>query len=112
MARSFTFEVVYIAGSENVVADVLSQIYSNDSSGTVRTRSEHTYHDVVNNDTAEIQVTADLPVLAGIEARIATQQGSRLQLPSQKKAEMTASAPMAAAVASTAVKKPPKASST
>ena len=28
---SFTFEVVYIAGSENIVADALSRIYSNDS---------------------------------------------------------------------------------
>ena len=42
---SFTFEVVYIAGSENMVADALSRIYSNDSSGTVRARSEFTYHD-------------------------------------------------------------------
>ena len=32
---SFTFDVVYIAGSENVVADALSRIYSNDSVGTV-----------------------------------------------------------------------------
>lgn len=43
---TFMFEVVYIAGSENVVADALSHIYSNDSVGTVGTRSEHTYHDV------------------------------------------------------------------
>ena len=45
----FTFDVVYIAGSENIVADTLSQIYSNDSVGTVRARSEFTYHDV-NDD--------------------------------------------------------------
>ena len=32
---TFTFEVVYIAGSENIVADVLSRIYANDSPGTV-----------------------------------------------------------------------------
>src|SRR5882762_9475545 len=32
----FNFEVVYIAGSENVVADALSRLCSNDSSWTVR----------------------------------------------------------------------------
>ena len=32
---TFDFEVVYIAGSENVVADALSRIYMNDSPGTV-----------------------------------------------------------------------------
>ena len=31
----FTFTVVYIAGSENIVADALSRIYSNDSVGMV-----------------------------------------------------------------------------
>ena len=72
---SFTFEVVYIAGSENVVADALSRMYSNDSSGTVRARSEYTYHDVVDDDTTFTEV---LPVLAGIEARIATRRGSRI----------------------------------
>ena len=33
---SFTFTVTYIEGSENVVADALSRIYSNDSPGTLR----------------------------------------------------------------------------
>ena len=31
---SFTFDVVYITGSENIVTDALSRIYSNDSDGT------------------------------------------------------------------------------
>ena len=36
---NFTFEVVYIAGSDNVVADALSRLYSNDSPGTVMSRA-------------------------------------------------------------------------
>ena len=72
---SFTFDVVYIASSENVVADALSRIYSNDSVGTVRARSEFTYHDVSDDDTVTSERSStneNLPVLAGIEAWIAT----------------------------------------
>ena len=32
---SFDFEVMYVPGMENVVADALSQMYSNDIPGTV-----------------------------------------------------------------------------
>ena len=82
---SFTFEVTYIPGSENVVADALSRIYSNDSSGTVRARCEYTYHDVVDDDTTQVEhVGETLPVLAGIEARLATRRGTRDRRPSQK----------------------------
>ena len=91
---AFTFEVVYIAGSENVVVDALSRIYSNDSGGTVRTKSEYTYHDVVDDGTANVGHQPDvLPVLAGIEARIVTRRGSRVQRPSQK-AVMVAEEPV------------------
>ena len=84
---SFCFEVVYIAGSENIVADALSRIYSNDSIGTVRAKSEFTYHDVVDDDSlGEKSTTECIPVLAGIEARIATRRGSRERRPSQKAA--------------------------
>ena len=86
---SFTFEVVYIAGSENVVADALSRMYSNDSAGTERARSEYTYHDVVDDDTSSVvSLNEDLPVLAGIEARIATRRGTRVRRPSQKMAAL------------------------
>jgi len=82
---SFTFEVVYIPGSKNVVADALSRIYSNDSSGTVRAKSEFTAHDVIDDDTIGIiPGTGELPVLAGIEARIATRHGSRVRRPTEK----------------------------
>ena len=91
---TFTFEVVYIAGSENVVADALSRIYSNDSSGTVRAKSEYTYHDIVDDDTTTVSVERysskeTMPVLAGIEARIATRRSSRTRRPTEK-AAMTA----------------------
>jgi hypothetical protein len=39
---SFNFEVVYVPGSKNVLADALSRIYSNDAPGTVRSHSEYT----------------------------------------------------------------------
>jgi hypothetical protein len=80
---AFPFEVVYIAGCENVVADALSRMYSNDSKGTVRTTSEYTYHDVLDDDTVAMK---ELPILAGMEARIATRRGSRERKPSQKAA--------------------------
>ena len=82
---TFTFEVTYIPGSDNVVADALSRIYSYDSSGTVRARSEYTYHDVVDDDTTQVEHAGDsMPMLAGIEARIATRRGTRDRRPSQK----------------------------
>jgi hypothetical protein len=74
---SFTFEVVYIAGSENVVADALSRMYSNDSAGTERARSEYMYHDVLDDDTVNKRLE-DLPVLAGIEARLASRRGTHV----------------------------------
>jgi hypothetical protein len=72
---TFVFKVVYIPGSENVVADALSRLYSNDSPGTQRARSEFTYYDVVDDDTSKVDDS--LPVLAGIEAKIATRRGTR-----------------------------------
>ena len=80
----FNFKVVYIEGSENVVADALSRIYLNDSPGTVRTKSEFTYHDVVDNDTSVGSRAGDLPLLAGIEARLATRRSSRTRCPTEK----------------------------
>ena len=68
---TFNFEVVYIAGSENVVANALSCLYANDSPGTGCTWGKFTLHDVVNDDTSMVcDVDGDLPVLAGIEAQV------------------------------------------
>ena len=47
---------------------------------------------MVDDDTVEVQVIPDFLVLAGIKARIATRQGSRVRWPSQKKADMAADA--------------------
>jgi hypothetical protein len=73
---AFDFEVVYVPGCENVVADALSRMYSNDAPGTVRARSEYTYHDVVDED-AEVSVDDAVPVLAGIEAKAAVPRRPR-----------------------------------
>ncbi|KAF9471027.1 hypothetical protein BDN70DRAFT_764169, partial [Pholiota conissans] len=43
--NEFNFEVNYVPGVENVLADALSRIYSNDSSDTLRSPSEYTYFD-------------------------------------------------------------------
>lgn len=83
---SFTFTVVYIEGSENVVADALSRLYSFDSPGTLRSRSEFTYHDVVDDDTSTVDMDEVLPILAGVEARVATRRGSRVRRLTEKAA--------------------------
>ena len=72
---SFVFEVVYAAGSENVLADALSRMYSNDSVGTDRTRSEFTMYDV-SDDEADVLQT-DMILLAGMDAVVATHRASR-----------------------------------
>jgi hypothetical protein len=63
----FDFEVVYVPGVENMLADLLSQIYSNDAAGTVWALSEYTYHNVVNED-LRIDRSITMLVLAGVEA--------------------------------------------
>src|SRR6266446_7638423 len=85
---TFTFKVVYIEGSENVVADALSRLYSNDSPGTQRSREEFTYHDIVDDDTSSVVALdeGDVPILAGIEARVATRRGSRVRKLTEKAA--------------------------
>ena len=67
---SFLFEVVYVPGSENVVADALSRIYSNDSTGTVCAPSEFVHHNVSDDDT--LALSSGMLILAGMEAVVAT----------------------------------------
>jgi hypothetical protein len=67
----FHFEVKYVPGTENVLADALSRIYSNEAPGTVRSRSEYTDHNVVDNDDIELN-SISMPVFAGGEAAALT----------------------------------------
>jgi hypothetical protein len=69
----FDFEVEYIPGVENVLADSLSRLYSNDAGGTVRARSEYTYHDMVDED-PKISHPITMPLLAGMEAVAVTRR--------------------------------------
>jgi hypothetical protein len=63
--------VKYVPGTENVLADALSRIYSNEAPGTVRARSEYTYHDIVDNSVLDIN-SISMPVFAGLEAMALT----------------------------------------
>ena len=72
---SFVFKVEYAAGNDNLLADALSRIYSNDSPGTVRARSEFTAFDVMDEDPVEIQ--GEMTLLAGMEAVVATHKPPR-----------------------------------
>jgi len=56
-----------VPGVENVLADALSCMYSNDAPGTVHARSEYTYHDVISND-ALLSHGISMLVFAGMEA--------------------------------------------
>jgi mannose/fructose/N-acetylgalactosamine-specific phosphotransferase system component IID len=64
---SFNYEIEYVLGTENVLVDALSRIYSNEAPGTVRARSEYTYHDVLDNNDLDIN-SISMPVFAGMEA--------------------------------------------
>jgi len=63
----FDFEVIYIPGSENILSDALSRLYSYDGPGTVCARSEYTYHDIIDNDSLEVH-SVSMPLLVGPEA--------------------------------------------
>ncbi len=62
----FDFEVVYVPGPENLLSDALSRLYSNEQPGTVRARSEYTYHDVIDNDNMPAHAVT-MPVHVGME---------------------------------------------
>ena len=55
-------------------------MYSADSPGTVCAATEYTYFDVVDNDGLDL-VETNLPVLAGVETRVAIQRRPRKSTP-------------------------------
>ncbi|TFK53386.1 hypothetical protein OE88DRAFT_1733321 [Heliocybe sulcata] len=63
----FDFEIKYVPGTENVLADALSHMYSGDKPGTVRAPSEYTCHDDGENEQLE-NLGITMPVLTGLEA--------------------------------------------
>ena len=71
----FIFKVVYATRSENVLADALSRLYSNDSVGTDRTRSEFTLYGVTDDEADVLQM--DMILLAGMDAVVATHHASQ-----------------------------------
>ncbi|TFY56794.1 hypothetical protein EVJ58_g7424 [Rhodofomes roseus] len=65
----FNFEIEYVPGVENVLADTLSHLYSNDTPGTVRDPSEFTQHDETAPVAAQLAVVnISKPVFTGLEA--------------------------------------------
>jgi hypothetical protein len=46
----FDYEIKYVTGSENVLADALSRIYAADSATDVWSQSKYTYFDVIDDD--------------------------------------------------------------
>ncbi|QRV80826.1 Retrovirus-related Pol polyprotein from transposon [Ceratobasidium sp. AG-Ba] len=66
----FDFEIKYIEGSKNVLADALSRIYSNEPKGTERAKSEYVPDMVSESEESENEYTR--PLLGGRAAQIVT----------------------------------------
>ena len=71
---SFDLRIEYAAGSENILADALSWMYSNDSHGTEHARSEFTAFDAMDEDSP--QLASGMVLLAGVDTVVATQRNS------------------------------------
>jgi RNase H-like domain found in reverse transcriptase len=68
---SFDFEVMYVPGTENMLANALSWMYAVNLPGTVRAKSEYTYLDIANNmSTLSEPSCKQVPMLAGSEAQV------------------------------------------
>jgi len=63
----FDFEIIYMPGSENILSDALSRLYSYNGPGTVHACSEYTYHDIIDNGGLEVHLVS-MPLLVGLEA--------------------------------------------
>jgi hypothetical protein len=87
----FDYEVVYVPGTGNVVADALSRMYSADSPGTVRAPGEYTEFDD-GWQTALGQQAITKPVVVELEA-MATVPAIRKSRRLQEKATATSKEP-------------------
>ncbi|KAJ2921120.1 hypothetical protein H1R20_g15976, partial [Candolleomyces eurysporus] len=98
----FDFTVVYVPGTENVLADSLSRMYSNDAPGTIRAPSEYTYFDVADSDTSGL-AKSTAPLLTGLEALSAVISScrSRRTVPSAETGREETSSEWAARIAAT-----------
>lgn len=72
----FDFEIVYVPGSTNVLADALSRIYSYDEPGTVRSKTEYTEYDETRIPRSNSQ-NITTPLTVGLEARATFLQASK-----------------------------------
>jgi hypothetical protein len=63
----FDFEIIYVPGTENILSDALSRLYSNEAKGTIRTKGEYTAHDEGINGKQKEGISS--PVYVGEEAR-------------------------------------------
>jgi hypothetical protein len=66
----FYYEIRYIKGKENVMADTLSRMYSNESKGVVRAKSEYIHEDFEDERLSRVEPeekTLTSPVYTGVE---------------------------------------------
>ncbi|OCH90840.1 hypothetical protein OBBRIDRAFT_696283, partial [Obba rivulosa] len=64
----FNFEVEYVPGVENVLANALSRIYTADSPGTMQAPTEYVTHNEDDAFATNLAVhTISMPVFMGIE---------------------------------------------
>lgn len=58
----------YVPGTENILSDSLLRLYAFDKPGTVHTRSEYTYHNIIDNNVMLTHLVS-APLLVGREGK-------------------------------------------
>lgn len=62
----FEFEVMYVPGTETILSDALSCLYTYDKLETVRAWSKYMYHDIIDNNLLGMPLIS-MPLLIGVE---------------------------------------------